>query len=589
MNYNLINPRDYRLTEFEQVLFNRNIDLSNIKEFKNPTDNQMNSPLLLDNIKEGAQLLVSHIAQDHEIFIQVDSDCDGYTSAAILINYLNKLFPAFAQSKISYRLHDEKLHGLLVDTIPEGVRLVILPDASSNDYEQHKIMKARGIDVLVIDHHEAEKTSKFACVINNQLCDYPNKDLSGAGVVYKFCQYIDSLLGVNNADLFADLATVGIIADVEPLVDLETRAIIIKGMNGFRNPLLRHIKEKDDFHFDGKDLTPFNIAWYIAPLINAMTRSGTDSEKLVVFESMIDFLAYRQVPSTKRGCTGQVETRVEQAYRTCTNVKNRQTKARDAAMIAVRQTIERDDLTKNKILAVRLDPKYAADKNLTGLIANSLLDEYCRPILILNEKKKKVITENGEEEKIFWQGSGRGYDKGDLGNLREMLEKSGLVEFAQGHASAFGISIPVENYDALVEYVNEQYKDFDCAPSYKVDLIWKGNNEISSSSIENISKEEKIWGRGVEDPLIVLEGFKVFGSKMKITGLEKSRPTLTIYLDDGSSIVKYGSSQEEYEKLFSQKGYVEINAVGTCGRSFWGAPQFNLKDYEIIRKVDYYF
>ena len=251
---------------------------------------------------------------------------------------------------------------MLTDTIPNDIGLVIAPDSSSNDYVEHEELAKRGIDVLVLDHHEAEEYSKFACVINNQMCDYPNKSLSGAGVVYKFCCYLDKLLNSNYAEDFLDLATVGLIADVMPLKDFETRHLILKGMQGFRNPLLKTMVEKDDFHFGGKALTPFNIAWYIAPYINAITRSGTDTEKKVVFESMIDFLAYQTVPSTKRGHKGEFETRVEQAVRTCNNVKNRQTKSKDNAMFAVLDTIEKENLTENKILAIRLDPKYAADK-----------------------------------------------------------------------------------------------------------------------------------------------------------------------------------------------------------------------------------
>ena len=395
-----------------------------MERFKNPSQDELVNPyLLLKNVEEGAKMLIKHVRENDEIFIQVDSDCDGYTSAALLINYLNYLFPHFTQTKISYRIHDGKQHGLLTETIPEGVKLVIAPDSSSNDYEAHEELAKRGIDVLVLDHHEAEKYSEHACVINNQLCDYPTKSLSGAGIVYKFCSYIDSLLGVDYADELIDLATVGLIADVMPLKDFETRYIILKGMQGFRNPLLKTMVEKDQFHFGGKTLTPFNIAWYIAPYINAITRSGTQSEKQVVFESMIEFQAYQTVPSTKRGCKGQFETKVEQAVRTCTNVKARQTKAKDSAMDAVLKTIEDENLLENKILAIRLDPKYAADKNLTGLIANGLLDTYCRPILILNKTKEADGT-------VHWAGSGRGYDKANLGSLRELLETSGLVDFA---------------------------------------------------------------------------------------------------------------------------------------------------------------
>ena len=581
MRYQLIAPRDEAMSAVEQVLHNRGIKLEDMERFKYPSQNDIVDPLCLEHMHEGVQMLMKHVGQNDKIFIQVDSDCDGYTSAAILINYLNCLFPHFVQTKISYRIHDGKQHGLLTDTIPEDIKLVIAPDSSSNDYEEHKELHNRGIDVLVLDHHEAEKYSEFACVINNQMCDYPTKALSGAGVVYKFCCYMDSLLGTSYADDYVDLATAGIIADVMPLKDFEIRQIILKGMQGFRNPLLKTMVAEDNFHFQGKALTPFNIAWYIAPYINAITRSGTQSEKQVVFESMIEFLAYKTVPSTKRGCKGQFETRVEQAVRTCKNVKNRQTKSKDGAMDAVLKTIKDENLLEHKILAIRLDPKYAADKNLTGLIANGLLDTFCRPILILNKVE--------EEGKTYWKGSGRGYDKANLGSLRDLLEQSGLVEYAQGHAMAFGVSIPEENCDALVQYVDEAYKDFDCTPIYSVDLIWDGAKDLSSKAFAEIADEEKIWGKGVEDPLIAIEGFRVYGRQLRLFGLEKGKPTLNIQLDDGSSLVKFKSSEEEYELLHSDLGYVIINAVGTCTRSNWGIPQFMITDYEIIGRNDYYF
>ena len=581
MRYQLITPRDEAMSAVEQVLHNRGIKLEDMERFKYPSQNDIVDPLCLEHMHEGVQMLMKHVGQNDKIFIQVDSDCDGYTSAAILINYLNCLFPHFVQTKISYRIHDGKQHGLLTDTIPEDIKLVIAPDSSSNDYEEHEALHNKGIDVLVLDHHEAEKYSEFACVINNQMCDYPTKALSGAGVVYKFCCYMDSLLGTSYADDYVDLATAGIIADVMPLKDFEIRQIILKGMQGFRNPLLKTMVAEDNFHFQGKALTPFNIAWYIAPYINAITRSGTMSEKQVVFESMIEFLAYKTVPSTKRGCKGQFETRVEQAVRTCKNVKNRQTKSKDGAMDAVLKTIKDENLLEHKILAIRLDPKYAADKNLTGLIANGLLDTFCRPILILNK-----VEEDG---KTYWRGSGRGYDKANLGSLRDLLEQSGLVEYAQGHAMAFGVSIPEENCDALVQYVDEAYKDFDCTPIYSVDLIWDGTKDLSSKAFAEIADEEKIWGKGVEDPLIAIEGFRVYGKQLRLFGLEKGKPTLNIQLDDGSSLVKFKSSEEEYELLHSDLGYVIINAVGTCTRSNWGIPQFMIQDYEIIGRNDYYF
>ena len=101
-------------------------------------------PFCLQNLHEGIAMLAKHIINKDKIFIQIDSDVDGYTSAAALINYLNKLFPSFVQNNISYRIHDGKQHGIILDTIPKDVKLVIVPDAGSNDYEQHKILKENG-------------------------------------------------------------------------------------------------------------------------------------------------------------------------------------------------------------------------------------------------------------------------------------------------------------------------------------------------------------------------------------------------------------------------------------------------------------
>jgi single-stranded-DNA-specific exonuclease len=113
-------------------------------------------------------MLISHISQNDKVLIQIDSDCDGFTSAALLINYLNCLFPGFVRNNILYRIHTGKQHGILPETIPEDVKLVIAPDSSSNDFEEHEYLKTQlGVDVLVIDHHEADKVSEYACVINN--------------------------------------------------------------------------------------------------------------------------------------------------------------------------------------------------------------------------------------------------------------------------------------------------------------------------------------------------------------------------------------------------------------------------------------
>lgn len=569
-----IPPRE--LSAVEQVLFNRGIDPENVEHYLNTTDEDILNPQLIMNVAEGAKVLVKHIAQGDKVLIQIDSDCDGYTSAAALINYLNRLFPGFVQSNIYYRIHTGKQHGILLETIPDDVKLVIAPDSSSNDYEEHQQLKSKGVDVLVIDHHEADKISENAVIINNQLCDYPTKSLSGVGMVYKFCSYMDELLNVDYADDYLDLVALGMVADMMDLRDFETRHLITRGLENIRNPYFKGMVDKQAYSLKG-EITPIGVAFYIAPYVNATIRMGTQEEKLMLFESMLDYRGYELVPSTKRGCKGQQETRVEQACRNCTNIKNRQTKARDAALENIERIIKEKNLLENKILVVKLET-FAADRNLTGLIANQLMAKYQRPVLLLNK------TEDG------WEGSGRGYDKSKFDNLREFLKESDLVMYAEGHANALGVGITNEAFKTFIEYSNRELAEFDFTPCYKVDFIFNGA-DFRGKDIVEIAELKSLWGQGVDEPFVAIEHINVSAGNIVLMSPDKS-PTLKITLPNGTSLIKFKSSQEEYEKLRSETGCITINVVGKCERNVWNGtvtPQIIIEDYEIVGEQKYYF
>lgn len=581
MEYRLRAPEFPIYTPVEQVLVNRGIPYDQINHYLNTTDNDILDPRLIPHLDEGAKMLIKHISQNDKVLIQVDSDCDGYTSAALLMNYLYCLFPSFVNNNISYRVHMGKQHGIIPDTIPEDVKLVIAPDSSSNDYEAHEYLNLSGVDVLVIDHHEADHISEYACIINNQLCDYPTKSLSGVAMVWKFCCYIDMLLKTDHAQKFLDLVALGLVADMMDVRDFETRRLINKGLQQIRNPYFRGAIDKDQFHFTN-EITPIGVAFYIAPLINATTRVGTQEEKLMLFESMLDFRGYELVPSTKRGCKGQAETRVEQACRNCTNIKSRQTKIRDNSLERIEQIIVNQNLLSNKILIVQLDD-LITDRNLTGLIANQLMSEYQRPVLILN----KIENEDGT---ITWEGSGRGYDKSRLKDFRGFLENNKYVMYAEGHANAFGIGIKDEDINAFITSTNSALEGFDFTPIYNVDFIYK-SDELTPDEVIDIAGMKSLWGQGVEEAEIAVEGIKVHKDNIRILSPDKN-PTLKIMLPNGINFMKFRSSEEEYDKLYSELGYVTINIVGECERNIWNnkiSPQVMIKDYEIVDRANYYF
>ena len=120
------------LTPIEQVFANRGIEPQNIKHYLNTTKEDILEPTLLENIDQGAKMLLKHIVRGSPMFLQVDSDADGFTSAAVLINYLYSRFPGTIQNNLKYRVHTGKQHGIILDTIPEDTKLLIVPDAGSS-------------------------------------------------------------------------------------------------------------------------------------------------------------------------------------------------------------------------------------------------------------------------------------------------------------------------------------------------------------------------------------------------------------------------------------------------------------------------
>lgn len=584
------------MSAVERVLTNRGIELEEIPHYINTTNEDILPPSSINNIREGATMLIKHIAANDPIFIQVDSDADGYTSSAVLINYLTELFPYYTQNYVSFRLHKGKEHGVIVDTVPEGTKMVIIPDAGSNQYEEHKQLAEKGIDVLVIDHHESDRVSPYACVINNQLCDYPTKSLSGVGMVYKFCSYIDEMLNSDCADDFLDLVALGLISDVMSLKYFETRHLITLGLKQIQNPFFSTMVKKQAFSLrDG--ITPFGIAFYITPYINATIRMGSNEEKLLLFESMLTTKAYEEIPSTKRGCKGQFETKVEQACRNCNNLKNHQTKARDLGLETIEKIIENNNLLENKILLVQLEPKHNIDKNLTGLVANQLMSKYQRPVLLLNRRETEHIykEQDGSDvtyTEITWEGSCRNYDRGEFALLRSFLRDSGLVMYAEGHENALGTGIRDELIDTFINYSNTILADYDFTPHYKVDFIFDSGN-FNGKDILDIAALKSLWGQGVEEPYIALEHVKVSKDNLTLMSRDKN-PTLKITLPNGTSLIKFKSSEEEYQSLVADStlGCVVISVVGRCEQNVWGGkatPQIIIEDYEKTGEMKYYF
>lgn len=402
-------------------------------------------------------------------------------------------------------------------------------------------------------------------------------------MVYKFCSYIDSLIGLNVINNFIDLVAVGMTADMMDVRQFETRELIRRGFAQINNPFVKGIIDRDQFHFTG-EITQHKIAFYLVPLINAVTRVGSLKDKNILFESMLNHKADQLIPSTKRGEKGLQEKIVTQAVRMCTNIKKAQTNEQDKYSIIVKTLIEENNLLKHKILMVQLSPEYAANTNLTGLIANKVANEYQRPTLILNE----II---GEDGCINYSGSARNFTNSPINNLKDLVASTGIINYAEGHQNAFGFSIPQQNVEQFLQITDDILKNIEFVPSYFVDFIFNANDLDYKEAILDLASADNLWGQELAEPFIVIEKVKV--NKDNITLMSKDKnPTLKIITPNGVSLIKFRSGEEEFNNLFTETGYIEINVVGTCALNEWQGnytAQVLVENYEIVRKQRYYF
>ena len=580
MKCKLINE-NFKNCYVDNLLKSRGIQ--NPEDYYSPRSEFLQSPCDLENIGEGAILLEEVIKLNERVLIVVDSDNDGFTSATIMYNYLKDLAP---ELEIDYVLHEGKQHGLedhIKNLMDEGKKygLVILPDSSSNDFEYHEKLKEIGASVLVLDHHLTDtEISNNAIIINNQLSPlYKNKELTGAGVVYQFCRYLDWYFKSDNtnADKYMDLAAWGIIGDMGSMLELENRYIVKEGLKNINNKLLWALMEKQGYSITGvmapsnqqliEAMNPISVAFYIVPLVNAMIRVGTMEEKKRLFEAFLD--GDKMIPSGKRGAKGTFERAGVEAARECSNARNRQNKSLEVAMDKTEIKIHKYDLLENRILFVRLDEDDTFPSELNGLLAMKLSAKFKRPTIVarLNDKG-------------FNRGSMRGLNQSELVSFKDFLTESELFEYVQGHDNAAGVSIPNSKLANFHKWANEALAGIDFGENcYDVNFERIAADADLADIICDIGNHNGIWGQNNSEPLIHVTDINITANDVQVMGKNKDTVKFEKF---GIAYMKFHAKDliEELNKYPSMK----IEIVGRANLNEWGGrvtPQIFIEDIEV--------
>lgn len=577
--YKEINPH---LSARQQVLYNRGIPVEEQEHWLDADWDDINDWRLLgeEKMRKAAAIIHEHCEiGSPPIGILVDEDPDGASAGSLAYNFLYRVY---GPQKSELIFHQKKVHGLKdmdLDSLAEKFSLLWIPDSSSNDYEELAYLHSKGTFCIITDHHLAPEESKDAIVINNQLCDYPNKDFCGAGITWQLCRCIeetclnDSSFSISNN--LIDLCACGNISDMMDSRSLETKAVSKLGIEHLNNKMLKNMASAHEYSIDKMNgLNYLSWAFYITPFLNCCFRSGTQEEKEFVIKSLLDDHATIKVNSSKRGHKDEKVYMWEEAITIAERVKRRQTKAQDEAMALLETQIKENHLTDNAIILCKCKDG-EIEPSILGLAANKIQAKYQHPTLVLRE-----VEEDGIK---YLKGSGRNYSNCEIEDMRSICEGTGLVEYAQGHAGAFGVCLKEENEQSFIEATNKAYEGIEFVPTYWVDYIWNAQDHFYNHVFALGGLD--IYGQNVQESLICLENIPLDYTNVTLMGLAKGHPTLKITIN-GVDIIKFHSSEEEYDEFISPG--TTITLIAKAALNEWNgniSPQLLVEDFELSEKI----
>lgn len=580
---NIDNSGFFRHSIIEDYLELLGIKKEDIPSFiDKPKDIDEEDPLHLDNLEKAVEITYNMLstAASPVVYIQPDCDVDGFTSSSMLFNYLKHRWP---QLEIKYKLHDGKEHGINNDFIDDDVKLVFIPDAGSNDIEEQKKLIARGKTVIILDHHEIEDPAAAfgtdAIIVNNQSSpNFKNKNLSGAGVVYKFIKQMDKEYFKEDKDYYktyGDLAAIGIIADAMNMTSLDNNYIAWYGLSNIHNDFIMALAKRQVRGIkDPKHLTKIDVAFYIAPVINGVIRSGTMEDKNSVFKALITPNCSEDFVHTFRGVEYH-ENLYEYAARIAANAKARQDSAKKKSFEWLCNIIKENNWDKDNIIVAPLNDKESekVDPNITGLIAMELVKEFNKPCLVLRHTQY--------EGREVYGGSGRNGNFYNLPNLKDFIHNAGAY-YVAGHQSAFGVFLLPEQIEKIRNYSDEKLSSSAFDLVYNVDYWFHTGERIDSDMLMEIGSYNWLWGNSIPEPQLA---FSLTITKDQIQFMGKDKKSIKIKVD-GVDFVAFNN--DELVSLINNAAenlFIHIDFIGRAQINEWMGnrkPQVIIDDFTVF-------
>ena len=385
------------------------------RRFLHPSFADFHDPFLMRGMGEAVARLHAAVELREKILVYGDYDVDGVTSVVTLVKAI-ELCGGIASYHVPHRLKDG--YGMREEVVESaaanGVRLIVSVDTGIRAAQVVDRANQLGIDVIVTDHHLPEAALPPALAIlnpNQPGCSYPEKNLCGAGVVFKLTQALFSGKGWPESRLrrlagsFLKLAAIATVADVVSLTG-ENRAIVALGLAGLRdvrNGGLRALL--DVAGFTGSAVpTAGQVAFRIAPRLNAAGRMDTAQAAVELFLT---------------ADTARARDLARQLHE--------QNAGRQQIESQVRDLCERDGADPSAAALVYYAPEW--HRGVLGIVAGRMAERLHRPVFVLAQNPEDGLA----------QGSGRSIPAFHLLDALESMPDL-FIRFG-GHSHAAGVTL----------------------------------------------------------------------------------------------------------------------------------------------------
>ncbi len=549
-----------------KILAMRQIEEKDVENFLNPKiSNLMPDPFVLKDMQKAAERIAAAIIEKQKIGIIGDYDVDGATSTSVFKLFLRQL-------GIEPEIHipdREEGYGpskqAIDDFKGQGVELVLTLDCGTTAFEPLEYATSLGMDVVVVDHHEAEtKLPKIYAVVNPKRLDEENdypylKYLAAVGVVFMTVVAVNRCLRQKKfytaerpePDLkkWLDLVALGTVCDVVALRGLN-RAYVTQGLKVMATRSNKGLKTLMDKANLAEPPTAFHLGYVLGPRINACGRVGDADmgNQLLCCES--DY---------------QAELLAEKLNEF--NVARK-----DIENYVLLEAMKQLEGTPQQYPIAFV---YGRDwhQGVIGIVAGKLKERYNVPAFVMSVEKDEV------------KGSARSIPQVDLGSLIIAAKEKGLITKGGGHIMAAGFSLEeekIEQFRKFVgEYVIEKIGTEAIIPVVEIDAML----DVGGANTELADYLEKLepFGAGNPEPRLMVRNVKIV--RPSLIGVGHVRCILTS--DNGASIkaIAFRVGDNEIGNAMLNPGNGKFDAVGVLRHDRWNGRnevQFIIED---LRKV----